>query len=759
MSNGTKWILGLIAAILLTLILSSSMLIALQKADQTPASTTTPQDTTVPEASAEPENLTQLPTPAPTPTSAVYDLLHLGEIGTTVTKQEATDAGLLQALENGEYTFESPYVQLDPYGESPLTAIALFQTDTPARISVHVQGDTLKADVDFTFDSYTTRHTIPILGLYPDRVNSVILTATGQDGAQNETVLEIVTEPLPSFFTRFVLIAETVDEANYAEGLNFPSMGLNHINYPFAFDCNGAIRWYLPNYINDIELFFFRDCKEGFIIGKGDHRGDTSFSVINVLGKVFAYYYSPLGSHHDLFQTDHDSWIVTGSEPEHRWTVEDILYEISTVNGRILNILDFKTVLERTRTYGHAEFMDNVDWMHMNSVVEYQGDMIVSSNFQSLVLRVDWDGQIQWMLTDPTGYLEMYQQYMLQPIGDDFEWPYNQHAIQILPDQDQNDDTVDILLFDNGSSRSIVNEDVDADYSRLVQYRIHEKERTVEQVWSYGKNHLELFSYWCGDANLLGNGNILGTFAVEHTGDVPSHHGIYLEVNRNGKLIWECLAQSVFENNEYYPYRCERMNIYTENITDLHLGEIPRIVIPDQIWGKYGISPVPTATFTAAPSPAPTAAATVAPEAAAVTEETVDAVWMVTVLRSDLLDTLHTDTNVLQYDGSTKTVTYDNAPAKGMRYALFHLEVTKELPIKSTFDWADLTLVLADGSAYSRAKDTFLTDHGYERISGTKLSLGAASGYACFEIPGTANLSGAAFVYTQEGAAFRYPIP
>jgi len=126
---------------------------------------------------------------------------------------------------------------------------------------------------------------------------------------------------------------------------------------------------------------------------------------------------------------------------------------------------------------------------------------------------------------------------------------------------------------------------------------------------------------------------------------------------------------------------------------------------------------------------------------------------------AELLEILYTSMEVQQYEGDYKTVTYNNEPTAGMQYALFSMAVSKTGATRTSFDWENLRLVLADGSAYARAEDTFLSDHGYSRINGTKLSLGSATGYACFEVPTGASLEDAVFQYEQDGQTVTFVIP
>jgi arylsulfate sulfotransferase len=203
-----------------------------------------------------------------------------------------------------------------------------------------------------------------------------------------------------------------------------------------------------------------------------------------------------------------------------------------------VNTLDLRTVLQRSRYTGFLP-EEHPDWLHLNTItwVEGTNDIPISSRHQSVVARISWpEGKIKWLLGIHDRWLPMFQKYLLTPTGANFEWQFNQHAPEILPDQDNNPDTMDILLFDNGNQRY----DFDAElqrqiaaheivppelYSRMVQFRVDEKNMTVSQIWEFGKElGSEVYSPARGDANLLPNGNRLGAFDVQTNYDPMSQN-------------------------------------------------------------------------------------------------------------------------------------------------------------------------------------------------------------------------------------------
>lgn len=207
------------------------------------------------------------------------------------------------------------------------------------------------------------------------------------------------------------------------------------------------------------------------------------------------------------------------------------------------------------------------DWAHVNSIDMNGSDLVISARNQSTVVCNDAQGNIKWMLCDPKDYHASFQRHILKPIGDNFTWFYVQHAADVLPDQDDNPNTVDILLYDNGDFRVPDSEKA----SRMVQYRIDEAAMTVEQIWSWGDGVNELYSYHHGDADLLKNGNRLGSFEPwDEKAGLRYAYGI--EVDSEGIPVWELLRTSTDTAHEYGEYRLERLNIYAKSANNLSLG-------------------------------------------------------------------------------------------------------------------------------------------------------------------------------------------
>ena len=484
--------------------------------------------------------------------------------------QANVDAMLLAELNSGLYSFEDPFVVIDPYGMSPLTALALFKTDEPMNISVHVPGRTALADVSFTFEGYNTVHQIPILGLLPAHVNMVTLMGETQAGTQSSNVLTLRTDVLPPELAGDIILTDLVQPERIGPGLNFTYA------YKTAFDVNGDYRWFYNDFF--LRGFALYNYNGNMVFARGAyHQGDVLILEVNKLGKILSVFHSPYGNHHDITDRDGGNLLINGSFGD---TVEDFIYEIDVQTGEIVNRLDLKRILQRTRIEGFPIF-DPVDWFHHNATVYVDGDIIISGRRQSTVARMSWpDGRIRWILSDHDGWNQMFHQYLLTPIGEDFEWSFGQHTPIILPDLDNNPDTIDIMLFDNGNGRF---DDVWQLYSRMVHYRINEADMTIEQIWQFGRElGFPYFAEGWSSVQFLDNGNRLGAFDRYISAHGGSINANIIEVDEEGNRIWEAFGTSSSWNGSFHVYRVSRMPLYNDSLNDLRIGIPARTFIPER---------------------------------------------------------------------------------------------------------------------------------------------------------------------------------
>lgn len=510
--------------------------------------------------------------------------------------QQAVDASLLGELDSHAYTWQNPLVVTDPYGQAPLTALVLFETEEAVRISVHIPGKTGPANVDVTFPGYNTRHVLPVYGLYADTENRVVLTANTADGQEEEQTLTIRTEPLPQRLADLGIITRLDVPESYQPGFNFTYQP------KAAYDADGEFRWYF----SDFDLLRTQSDREDgrMIVVKGSTlMGAALLYEVDLLGRIYNVYYSPYGAHHDIVRTEAGTLLVTGSDsgPDKKGPVYNMIYELDTADGAIINTLDLGAVLQRTR--GNNTVYWPHDWFHLNSIVAVEGGkIIISGRHQSAVVKLSWpEGEIDWILSAPEGWNELFRPYLLQSAGDGFEWQLCQHTPTILPDMDDNPDTIDILLLDNGTDRFSDDEEVQRQiqngemgepglYSRAVHYRVDEKAGTVEQIWQFGKELGDTYySERCGNTMRLGNGSVFISFDVSKEMNLPDREPftIYsnacVEVLEGGEIVWESyISNRNSGTGSYENFKTIRGPFYSDAEGSYPLGAVPGYFVPER---------------------------------------------------------------------------------------------------------------------------------------------------------------------------------
>lgn len=213
------------------------------------------------------------------------------------------------------YTLDNPNIILNPYGISPLTAIILFETDEDVPVTITVKGKDPLSTYTNTFES-STRHYIPVYGLYANTINHVTIECDEQI-----KTLTIETEPLPIE----LLITETI--INDTNQLTF----ITSDKYPYALDNNNEVRWYLTkkytgkiDYLNNSHLLLGDE-----IIKSSNNSYDLV--EIDLLGKIHKQYIldTPyLGNY-----TETDTTLIIGSTTP---------IEIDKQTGLILNTINSK---------------------------------------------------------------------------------------------------------------------------------------------------------------------------------------------------------------------------------------------------------------------------------------------------------------------------------------------------------------------------------------------------------------------------------
>ncbi len=472
----------------------------------------------------------------------------------------------------------------NPSGWTPLSGSLNLGTTESGTLTIKVKKKNDDGvDLVKTFSHDGTSRTYPVLGLYYDHENEVVIDWTSTSGTTTETFM-IATPPQPDYIPEIDIVVADTDEME--AGMTFVSYRVeNNPNKPFMVDETGEVRYVLDftghpdfDYLN-YDVGMERLSNGNFYFGK---IGSNSIFEVDVLGNTInRWRMNGYNFHHNVQEKTNGNLLVTvnkngATHLNGANTVEDHIIEIDRNTGIIINEWDLRESLDEYRTVQSVDINAMyVDWAHANAVIEDPSDnsIIVSCRKQGLI-KLSNDNQVQWILNNHFGYEENRRgedlnQFLLTPLDNagnritdpeilngmenhnDFEWNWFQHAPLIL-------DNGNILLFDNGDRRNYNTQNL---YSRAVEYDIDESNMTVKQEWSYGKERgFSTYSRIVSDVDYLPEtNNVLfapGNFVFISPGVLG---GRVVEVNYDTQDV---VFEMTIVGNGIVWHRVERMPIY-----------------------------------------------------------------------------------------------------------------------------------------------------------------------------------------------------
>ena len=468
------------------------------------------------------------------------------------------------------YTLDNPNIILNPYGNSPLTALVLFETEQELDVKVTITGKDKLTTYTHTF-SKAKEHYLPIYGLYADSNNKIIIEC-----GNNKKEIYIQTEKLPE--NMILPTSIKADKSKLTNDLYFYTPSSS--GYTVAYDVNGDIRWYLTNYA----LWKIDRLQNGHLLVSTERLINNPYYMtglyeIDLLGKIYTEFSLEGGYHHDYYEMENGNLLVASDDFNNEdGTVEDYIVELDRTTGKVTKTFDLKKVLNMED--GQSENYTSYDWFHNNSVwYDKKTDSItLSGRHQDAVINISYQtGELNWIIGDSTNWSSEYQKYFFTPVGDNFEWQWSQHAAMITPEGY-------VFLFDNGNNKSKNKDEyVDASnsYSRGVMYKIDTEKMTIEQVFEYGKERGNSFySPYISDVDYLDKNHY-----IIHSGGIVYVDGKNSNqpagFSKGAKLVSDTVEllnnEVIFEiilptNN----YRVEKMSLYSES-EDFTLGKANRL--------------------------------------------------------------------------------------------------------------------------------------------------------------------------------------
>lgn len=484
---------------------------------------------------------------------------------------------------NSKYTFSKPYIKVNPYKNAPLTALMIFKTDQPAKVSYKVIGKTYKTTITNSVKGYHKNHQIPIIGLYADYKNKVEITLTTTSGKTKKKTFSIQTGKLPENITSTPIYLTNVNKEKMDIGNNKLTVLDRTSRQTYAVDADGQVRWYYLRWnehifeqLNNGHLLLFTKIKSS------DYRYNLLVET-DYLGRIYNQYafdknmgnsYKRKNSkgisvvHHDVCELPNGNLLLTVDDGSKY--VEDTLAELDRKTGKIVNVINFKNVFPK-EMYAKSKLkaidkanqgLGLIDWLHLNDV-DYDaktGDILLSSRNQDMIWSMNYKTKkLNWIFTSKKAstWPKKYRKYLLKPTAGT-KYTGGQHALYLLKHNGKN---LDVLLYNNNIAVTNGDKTASGKYSAAVEYEINTSKKTIKQTWSFGEELGKAnFTSVIGNAQRLSNGNTLVDFGYKYNGSLSN----IIEVDKNNQEVFNLTTYNN-ASDKTYVYRAYRMNFYPSN--------------------------------------------------------------------------------------------------------------------------------------------------------------------------------------------------
>jgi arylsulfate sulfotransferase len=458
-----------------------------------------------------------------------------------------------------------------PYAIAPLTRLLKYEADQEISFKYSVLG---QDGEDFVKSStgVTKLGEENVFGLYPDYANQIKCTITNSEGNSRDSIIIVKTVKLPDGAPEAGDIKLNIATSKSAKTnfiLSFPFKTLNgtfngpgKTSFPVIIDKYGKVRGFL-------EIPFVQDMKlmpnGHYLLYRND---DNSFSEFDLMGKFYHGMKPEHINHHDFELLPNGNIIYTGEDFNVNATIEDKIYEVDYLSGRIINELNLYDLLDPSRP--QLPFANDNDWLHMNSIAYDRTDntVIFTARGQSLTAKVDMvNKKVVWMISDPTHWGAPWAAYLLKPSSTNFNYSYGLHSVRINPSNHNA-----MLVFDNGNARSYTNPvSLPDSYSRMVEYTVNPATGQVAQTFEFGKN-MGNYCFAISSVDYVTLDNLFVNFGwniKDKNGNNAFLGGIssarFMEVDRSGKVNLDIVLKNSdtrYPLNGFRSYRARPFSFF-----------------------------------------------------------------------------------------------------------------------------------------------------------------------------------------------------
>ena len=461
----------------------------------------------------------------------------------------------------------------------------------------------------FERTEFAKSHRVPLLGLGADTTWTVTADMTIEDGTTYPVKpIEITTPSLPFDFPEMTELTGN-PKALQSGYLLFDVKALaKTVNYRVVVDANLDVVWWQ---VDTVDCTDIRMLDDGYVVGVCNLLA-TETNLLGETRKRTAITdpeagedEGPMQMHHELYPLERGGFLTLHAEqvevPEYPVSVDepDVL-EPATIRADRILLTDEDYQLVRSWSladilpterigFGSVSNSQNApvhDWSHSNGIIQDPDDngMIVSVRHQDALVKLTNNGNLKWILANPSGWPDAWRPFLLgNPEGALF--PFHQHAPAI-------DEEGRLWVFDNGNHRTTPYNDPEEEeeYSRVVAYEIDEEAMEFREALSFDQSSTgRLYSGALGDADWLPHlgavlsvwGRVTGEIDWEKplSSTVETHARIMLHDPAYKEPIMDLEINGCFCDDETYRQEIRGWKVYrAEWVPRLYpLGEDPEV--------------------------------------------------------------------------------------------------------------------------------------------------------------------------------------
>lgn len=422
--------------------------------------------------------------------------------------QEKIQEQLLQLIESQTATFTQPLIVSNPFLTNTTGLYLAFSTDEAVKISYRIDAQgypsfekNLKQN-----EEYATSHQYQIIGCIPNVDNLITLTATTQDGQQQQMQFHYTPPKLSTTSEMNYQLSKQESDESLSEGLFAVIGNQAGEKATYLVDNDGYIRAEMPivNY-NSMRLVF-NNQQEMFMAVS-----DSKIVKLNALGQVkqvLDLANTDYLLHHDYILNDKNQLIALATSKtakKQAGYVEDRIITIDLSTQEVTEIANFEELLpdlyqKATGIEEHSNNKGYLDPVHINSLqLADNQQLLVSSRETStiLALKPDEQGiyQVEYMMGDEAIWQGVGEcaQLLLEKEGS-FTSQYGQHSITYETAEDLSAGQYYLSFFNNNST--IMDSRIDISLAKIadktagktskyMKYLVDEKTNSYKLVESF----------------------------------------------------------------------------------------------------------------------------------------------------------------------------------------------------------------------------------------------------------------------------------